>query len=215
MLFDPIRIKVCGITRTEDARIAVAAGAHAIGLVFYAPSARFINPEQASALAKTIPPFVSVVGLFVNHDSHYIKATHNRVRFSLLQFHGNESPAFCRELSEALSIPFIKAIRVKSTQDIQKAYADYKDAQGLLLDTYAAHQAGGTGTAFDWSLIPQHRALPIILAGGLNSENLAQAITQVRPYALDVSSGVEQSPGIKSAKKIKAFVAQIHAHCRR
>ena len=215
MLCDPIRIKICGITRAEDARIAVAAGVDAIGLVFYEPSTRFINPKQASALAKTIPPFVTLVGLFVNHNLHYIKAVHSRVRFSLLQFHGNESPAFCREVSEALSIPFIKAIRVRSTQDIQKAQADYKDAQGLLLDTYAAHQAGGTGAAFDWSLIPQHHELPIILAGGLNSENLTQAIIQVRPYALDVSSGVEQSPGIKSAKKIKAFVAQIHAHCRR
>ena len=196
------RVKICGITRIEDALEAVKQGADAIGLVFYPPSPRHVTPELAAEIVKKIPAFVSVVGLFVDADPAEIERTLTMVHLDVLQFHGAETPAQCRQFSK----PYMKAVRVKSDTNLVQYATDYADAKALLLDAFAEGVPGGTGQVFDWTLIPQNLALPVVLAGGLNAENVGQAISHVKPYAVDVSGGVEASKGIKDAAKIAAFM---------
>ena len=196
------RVKICGITRKEDAVAAVAAGADAIGLVFYAPSPRAVSIAQAEKLVNGLPPFVSVVGLFVNAERETIEQTLERVPLDLLQFHGDETPAAC----EGFRRPYLKAIRMREGIDLGAERARYHGAAGLLLDTYRHGVPGGTGTPFDWQRVPAELAASIVLAGGLNPDNVAQAVRSVRPYAVDVSGGVERDKGIKDAAKIEAFI---------
>lgn len=200
-----VRSKICGITRVEDALAAVEAGADAIGLVFYAKSPRAVSVEQAAEIVQALPPFVTSVGLFVNMPREQLLAVLQQVPLDLLQFHGDESPAEC----EGYGRPYIKALRVRPGENVAAAMAPYAGARGILLDTFVEGVPGGTGAAFDWSLVPQGVAKPIILAGGLEAHNVAAAIRQVRPYAVDVSGGVEASKGIKDAGKIRAFVKSV------
>lgn len=200
-----VRSKICGITRIEDALAAVAAGADAIGLVFYAKSPRAVNVQQARAIIAALPPFVTSVGLFVNASRCELGEILDAVPLDLLQFHGDESAADC----EGYHRPYIKALRVKAGDDIAAASLAYPRASGMLLDTYVEGVPGGTGEAFDWSLVPQGLSKPIILAGGLTPDNVAAAIARVRPYAVDVSGGVEQGKGIKDPAKIQAFMQAV------
>jgi len=203
-----VRIKICGITRVEDALSAVEQGADAIGLVFYEGSPRNVEISQAIEIANHVPAFVSVVALFVNAEPSFINEVITKVKIDLLQFHGDETPDECANYR----LPFIKAIRVKSDTNLVQYAKDYSSAKALLLDAYTEGVAGGTGHAFDWNLIPKQLAKPIILAGGLNADNVAQAIQQVMPYAVDVSGGVEASKGIKDAAKIVAFMRQVYSN---
>ena len=199
------RVKICGITRAEDAVSAVNAGADAIGLVFYAPSPRAVTIAQAQAIVATIPPFVSVVGLFVNAPQTEIESVLSKVRLDIVQFHGDESAHEC----EQINLPYYKAIRVKADTNLLQYEAEFKSAKALLLDTFSEAAVGGTGQVFDWKLIPKNLIKPVILAGGLTAENVADAIQQVLPYALDVSGGVEATKGIKDAAKIAAFMQAV------
>ena len=196
------RVKICGITRPEDALEAILHGADAIGLVFYPQSPRYVTPLQAAEIVKKIPAFITVVGLFVNAESSEISDILSAVHLDLLQFHGDETPMQCRQFSR----PYMKAIRVKSDTNLVQYAADYADAKALLLDAFAEGVPGGTGQVFDWNLIPSNLSVPVVLAGGLNADNVTQAIQKVRPYAVDVSGGVEASKGIKDAAKISAFM---------
>jgi len=200
-----VRSKICGITRIEDALAAVAAGADAIGLVFYAKSPRAVNVQQARAIIAALPPFVTSVGLFVNASRCELGEILDAVPLDLLQFHGDESAADC----EGYHRPYIKALRVKAGDDIAAACLAYPRASGMLLDTYVEGVPGGTGEAFDWSLVPQGLSKPIILAGGLTPDNVAAAIARVRPYAVDVSGGGGQGKGIKDPAKIQAFMQAV------
>lgn len=200
-----VRSKICGITRIEDALAAVEAGADAIGLVFYAKSPRAVNALQARAIIAALPPFVTTVGLFVNASRCELNETLDAVPLDMLQFHGDESPEEC----ESYQRPYIKALRVKAGDDIAAACAAYTGARGILLDTYVEGVPGGTGEAFDWSLIPEGLSKPVILAGGLTPGNVQAAIEQVRPYAVDVSGGVEQGKGIKDPSKVRAFMQAV------
>jgi len=205
-----VRSKICGITRIEDALAVVEAGADAIGLVFYGKSPRAVSVEQAAAILHALPPFVTTVGLFVDMPRDELQQLLQRLPLDLLQFHGDESPADC----EGFGRPYIKALRVRPGEDVAAAMAPYTGARGILLDTFVEGVPGGTGASFDWSLVPEDAAKPIILAGGLDSDNVARAIRQVRPYAVDVSGGVEASKGIKDADKIRAFVRAVRdARC--
>ena len=201
-----VRVKICGITRVEDALTAVRNGADAIGLVFYAPSPRNVTIAQAQEIANKIPAFVSVVALFVNAEATFINEVISQVKIDLLQFHGDEAPEECAQYR----LPFIKAIRVKLDTNLVQSSIDFSAAKALLLDTYTEGIAGGTGHVFDWDLIPKKLTKPVILAGGLTSDNVAQAIAQVSPYAVDVSGGVELSKGVKDAAKIAAFMQQVY-----
>ncbi|WP_340051920.1 phosphoribosylanthranilate isomerase [Pseudomonas proteolytica] len=202
-----VRSKICGITRMEDALAAVEAGADAIGFVFYAKSPRAVTVQQARAIIAGLPPFVTTVGLFVNASACELNETLDAVPLDLLQFHGDETPDECAGYHR----PYIKALRVKPGDDIAASCTAYAGASGILLDAYVEGIPGGTGEAFDWSLIPQGLSKPIILAGGLCAENVAQAIAQVRPYAVDVSGGVEQGKGIKDSAKIRAFMQAVRS----
>jgi phosphoribosylanthranilate isomerase len=199
------RVKICGITRVEDALAAAHSGADAIGLVFYEKSTRHVSIELAARLAAALPPFVSVVGLFVNADAAMVREVLARVPLDLLQFHGDETPEYCAQFGK----PYLKAIRVKAGVDLLQYAARYSGAKGLLLDAHVDGVPGGTGTSFDWTLIPKRLPLPVILSGGLDAENVAAAIKQVRPYAVDVSSGVEANKGIKDAARIAAFINEV------
>jgi len=199
------RIKICGITREQDVLAVADSGADALGLVFYEKSPRHVGTEQATKLAGAVPPFVTVVGLFVNPTVAYVREVLAKVPLDVLQFHGEETPEFCRQFGR----PYLKAIRVKAGVDLVECAARYADAQGLLLDAYVEGKQGGTGESFDWALIPPKLPLPVILSGGLYAGNVAQAIRQVRPYAVDVSSGVEASKGIKDAAKVAAFIKEV------
>jgi phosphoribosylanthranilate isomerase len=190
----------------QDALIAVKHGADAIGLVFYAPSSRNVSIAQAQEIARQIPAFVSVVGLFVNAEASFVNKVISQVKINLLQFHGDETPEACSQFS----LPFIKAIRVKPDTNLIQCAIDFSAAKALLLDTYTEGLMGGTGHVFDWDLIPKQMAQPVILAGGLTVDNVAQAIQKVQPYAVDVSGGVEMSKGIKDADKIAAFMQQVY-----
>ena len=187
---------------------AAQLGVDAIGLVFYAPSPRVVTALQAKSIVQTLPPFVTSVGLFVNAAVDEVKQVLAVVRLDLLQFHGDETPAQC----DALGMPYIKAIRVRETADVLRAVETYRNAKALLLDAYQDGTPGGTGSTFDWSMIPAHIEKTLILAGGLNAQNVQQALTQVKPYAVDVSGGVEASKGIKDAAKMAAFVNQVNQY---
>ncbi len=200
-----VRSKICGITRVEDALAAVAAGADAIGLVFYAKSPRAVSMEQACQIVAALPPFVTSVGLFVDIERAELQRILAAVPLDLLQFHGDENLVQC----EGYSRPYIKALRIKPGDDIAAMMADYPSASGILLDTYVEGVPGGTGLAFDWSLVPAQLPKPVILAGGLTPDNVAAAIARVKPYAVDVSGGVEASKGIKDADKVRAFIREV------
>ncbi|EGH03960.1 N-(5'-phosphoribosyl)anthranilate isomerase [Pseudomonas amygdali pv. morsprunorum] len=201
-----VRSKICGITRIEDALAAAEAGADAIGLVFYPKSPRAVTVLQARAIIAALPPFITTVGLFVNASRCELNETLDAVALDMLQFHGDETPDEC----DGYHRPYIKALRVKAGDDIAQVCRTYRNARGVLLDTYVEGVPGGTGETFDWALIPDDLDKPVILAGGLTSANVAQAIAQVRPYAVDVSGGVEKSRGIKDREKILAFMSAVH-----
>ncbi len=200
-------VKICGITRAEDAHAAARLGAHAVGFVFYAKSPRNVGAARAAELAKALPPFVTAVGLFVNPAVREVESVLEHVRLDLLQFHGEEPPELCARFG----VPYIKALRVKAGVDLLQYARVYAGARGLLLDAYVDGAHGGTGTAFDWSLIPRELPLPVVLSGGLNPENVAAAIRAVAPWAVDVSSGVEASPGVKDARKIAEFMKEVRS----
>lgn len=209
------RIKICGLTRHEDLQAAVMAGADAIGLVFYAASPRHIAPEEAARLVANLPPFVTVAGLFVNALPQEVRAVIERVPVSLLQFHGDETVEQCCMIAHTVNRPFVRAIRVgpdMTGADLLKCEQDYRAAShlfsGLLLDAFVDGYGGG-GKVFDWSLIPKELAPRVVLSGGLSAQNVTDAVRQVRPYAVDVSSGVEQSKGIKDVVKIRSFIEAI------
>lgn len=199
------RVKICGITRVEDVEAAAQYGANAIGLVFYASSPRCVSIAQAVKLLAALPPFITSVGLFVNADVDFVHEVLAAVKLDVLQFHGDESPQYCGQFY----MPYLKAIRVHPEVNLLQCASDFCAAQGLLLDAYVAGVQGGTGESFDWTLIPEKLPLPVILSGGLNGQNVTRAITQVRPYAVDVSSGVEASKGIKDAAKIAQFMQEV------
>jgi phosphoribosylanthranilate isomerase len=199
------RIKICGITRVEDGIDAARAGADAIGLVFVAKSPRHVTPAQAHAIARELPPFVTTVALFVNPSVVEVEAVLKTARPDVLQFHGEESPEFCR----AFGVPYLKAFRVRPGVDLLQSTASYGDAQGGLLDDWSEAAHGGTGERFDWDLIPAELPRPVVLAGGLTPANVAAAVRHVRPWAVDVSSGVESSKGVKDVAKVAAFIKEV------
>lgn len=196
------RIKICGLTRCEDALIAARAGADAIGMVFYAKSPRHVEPRQAAEICAVLPPFVASVGLFVDPAAEDVQAVLREVPLDLLQFHGEEEAAFCAQFGR----PYIKGLRVRPGIDLVQYASQHPAAKALLLDAFVEGQAGGTGQVFDWRLIPAEFPLPIILSGGLTPYNVAEGVRAVRPWAVDVSSGVEATPGVKDPAKIIAFI---------
>ncbi|HVW65134.1 MAG TPA: phosphoribosylanthranilate isomerase [Nitrosospira sp.] len=202
-----IPVKICGITRVEDAQAAIRLGASAIGFVFWKRSPRYISPDKAREIISLLPAFITAVGVYVDPDRDWVIETSSRAGLNLLQFHGGEPPHFCRQFS----LPYIKAVRVKQGVDLIQYAARHSGAKGLLLDTFVEGEPGGTGQEFDWSLVPRDVSLPLILSGGLRPENVARAIRQIQPWAVDVSSGVEASKGIKDADKIAAFMRGVQA----
>lgn len=208
--FQSPRIKVCGITRPEDAAVALDLGVDAIGLVFYAASPRAVSPAQAKQIVRAVGPFVSVTGLFVNADASMVKDVLQQVPLQVLQFHGEESAEFCTQFHR----PWIKALRVGSDTRLAHALEPYQGATGILFDTYKPGVQGGTGEVFDWNLVarknlPSLGDMPVILAGGLNAGNVSEAIQKVHPYAVDVSGGVESEPGKKDPQKMAGFVEAV------
>ena len=198
------RIKICGLTREEDVDAAVAAGVDALGFVFYPPSPRYVTAQRAAELVKRIPPFVDVVGLFVNASPEVVGATCAALPINLLQFHGDEDAAYCRQFSR----PYLRAARVRPGLDLVEFASSFPDARGLLLDAFVEGYGGG-GHVFDWTLIPPDLPGYLVLSGGLTAGNVSDAVRRVRPVAIDVSSGVEMSKGIKDHSKIAAFVAAV------
>lgn len=203
----PTRIKICGITRLEDALTAAQAGADAIGLVFYPPSPRAVSVAVAQEIVANLPPFVTAVGLFVNETAAEIDRIYKQVGLDLLQLHGDETPQFCA----GLGVPFLKALRVKPGDDVANLMNPWSDARSVLLDAFKQGVPGGTGEVFDWSQVPSSQAARIVLAGGLTPENVFGAVQASRPAAVDVSSGVEAVPGLKSPEKIAAFVSAVRS----
>ncbi|NIR29510.1 MAG: phosphoribosylanthranilate isomerase [Gammaproteobacteria bacterium] len=199
------RVKICGVTRPEDARRAAALGADAVGLVFYPPSPRAVSVEQAQAITHALPPFVCAVAVFLDAEPAAVRDVLGSVRVHLLQFHGEESAEEC----ERYGPPYIKAVRVGAGGDVLAYARRHARASGFLLDTYHHRKPGGTGLTFDWSLVPRELDRPVILAGGLTAENVGEAVERVRPYGVDVSTGVESVPGIKDAAKLEAFMRGI------
>ena len=199
------RIKICGITREADAIAAAEAGVDAIGLVFYPDSPRCVSIEQAQRIRRALPPFVTTVGLFVNAPENEVRDALSRVPLDLLQFHGDETPDFCAGFGH----PWIRAVRVRDSRVVAAAESTYDRAFGLLADAYDPDRYGGTGTTFNWDWLPATRSLPLILAGGLTAENVGEAVQCVRPWAVDVSGGVESGPGIKSHQRINEFVREV------
>ncbi|MDD5579007.1 MAG: phosphoribosylanthranilate isomerase [Methylobacter sp.] len=200
------RVKICGFTRVEDAVCAAHSGVDAIGLVFYPPSPRNVDIDQAIRIVNALPAFTSVVALFVDEQESRIREVLDWVAVDCLQFHGDEPAEACRIYGKR----YIKAIRMQPGIDIDVVARQYYDAAGLLLDAYHPAAKGGTGNGFDWDLIPAQCGLPVILAGGLAADNARQAVQKVRPYALDVSSGVETEKGIKDASKMAAFLKEVN-----
>ena len=198
------RIKICGITRLEDAQASIKAGCDALGFVFFKESPRYIALDAFKAIAKVLPPFVTKVGLFVNAEPVDIQKAIQSGLIDLIQFHGEETPQFCRQFE----FPYIKAVGVSSSVNLLQYEKDFYDADALLLDASHEHLKGGTGQTFDWNLIPNSLSKPVVLAGGLTVDNVKEAIKQVKPYAVDVSGGVEESKGIKNSLKIQAFIKE-------
>jgi phosphoribosylanthranilate isomerase len=198
------RVKICGITREQDLDAAVAAGADALGFVFYPQSPRFLGLRRAADLVRRVPPFVARVGLFVNPDPAVLVETLAEVGIDLIQFQGDEDPAFCEQFGH----PYLKVARMRPGLDLVEFARAYPSARGLLLDAYV-ESYGGAGQKFDWSLVPKSLPLPVVVAGGLTGENVGEAIRQLRPWGVDVSSGVEVAKGIKDAAKIAAFIAAV------
>jgi phosphoribosylanthranilate isomerase len=198
------RVKICGITRAADALAAASAGADAIGLVFYPPSPRFLSVERAREIRDALPPFVQTVALFVNADAAQVAQVIGRVHPAMLQFHGDETPQFCAQFG----LPYVKACRVKAGVDALEYLRPFSGAAAWLFDSYVP-EYGGVGESFDWSLLPRSPGRPVILSGGLTRENVAEAIRRVRPWGVDVSSGVESAKGVKDAAKIAAFIAEV------
>lgn len=196
------RVKICGITREEDARAAIDSGADAIGLVFYSKSPRYVELSAAAKIAREVGPFVSLVGLFVNADVAQVREAIKTVGLDLLQFHGDEDEAYCAQFE----MPYLKAIRMSPELELKKAVSRYPSARGFLFDAWNKEKYGGTGETFEWERLSAVADIPFILAGGLTPENIEQAVTAVKPYAVDVSGGVEKSPGIKSPELIQQFI---------
>lgn len=201
-----VAVKICGITRVEDALAAAHAGARALGFIFHPPSPRCVEATRVQTIVRALPPFITAVGVFVDPERAFVKAVLRDVRLGLLQFHGDENPAFCAEFG----VSYMKAVRVRKDLDLLQYAAIFRGAQALLLDAFVPGNHGGTGQTFDWSLIPPALPLPIVLSGGLDAANVANAIRRVRPWAVDVSSGVESDKGIKDAAKIAAFMRGVH-----
>jgi phosphoribosylanthranilate isomerase len=199
------RIKVCGVTRPEDARAAAGAGVDAIGLVFHPPSRRAVDIETACRVVSALPPFVTAVALFLDPEAERVREVVERVPVGLLQFHGSESAAFCTDFGR----PYIKAVAMGAGDDPESLAAEHPAALALLADSHAAGTGGGTGTAFPWDLLPRERGYRLILAGGLSPDNVAEAVARVRPDAVDVSSGVESEPGIKDPARIERFIEEV------
>ena len=199
------RIKICGVTRAQDARSSAASGADAIGLVFYAGSSRAVTVDQAIDIVSAVPPFVSVVALFVNEPMANIERVLSAMPIDVIQFHGDESPSFCEQFGR----PWVKALRMKAGVDIAEECRRFSNARGVLLDSWQEGVAGGTGKTFDWRLAKKALPLPVVLAGGLDSDNVGDGIRALRPAAVDVSGGVEISPGIKDSDKIEQFIAAV------
>ncbi len=201
------RIKICGITNKSDARVAWQAGADAIGMVFYEKSPRNVELSTAKEIGKSLPPFVTMTGLFVNSSEQEVKQVLKEVALDLLQFHGDEDEKFCRRFGR----PYVKVIRVEDYDEIDSICRQYPSARGILLDSYKKGTPGGTGEILDWNRIPKDISHPVILAGGLNPENVGKAISKIQPWAVDVSSGVEHSPGVKDPQKVERFIRAAHA----
>lgn len=201
----PTRIKICGITRVEDALAACAAGADALGFVFHPPSPRNVAPDNAREIVAALPPFVCAVGLFVDRKADEIERILGNVPLDMLQFHGDEAPELCARFGRA----YLKAVRMRPEVDLLEYARRFGDARGLLLDAFVSGTHGGTGTRFDWGLVPANLSMPIVLSGGLTPENVAEAVQALRPWAVDVSSGVEGAPGQKSAEKLRVFVEAV------
>ncbi len=199
------RIKICGITRPEDALSAISSGADAIGLVFYPGSPRAVTVEQAARIVAVVPPFVTVVALFVNETAPVINQLLSSLSIDVLQFHGDESADFCQQFDR----PYIKAVRMQAGLDVDSACSAYTTARAVLLDAWLEGVPGGTGKTFDWSLAALQLPLPVVLAGGLNAGNVREAIVAIRPAAVDVSGGVELRPGVKDCEKIKQFISAV------
>lgn len=199
------RVKICGITRVGDGVAAAEAGADALGFVFYEKSVRYVSIDKAAEICCKIPPFVTKVGLFVDASDDDVRRVIDNVHIDLLQFHGDESPEFCQNFN----LPYIKAIRAKSRESIIEAIGAHSAAVGVLVDSYVPGMPGGTGSTFDWSLVPAEHRSKIILAGGLDSGNVADAIASIRPYAVDISGGVESGKGIKDSDKIYQFMKEV------
>jgi len=203
-----VRVKICGITRRKDAIAAINLGADALGLNFYGGSKRFISLEAAEAICHQLPPLVTRVGLFVDPSEEEVSAVLSRGLVDLLQFHGGETDSFCQQFD----FPYMKAIRVSermNEQQIQELIDKAEQAAAVLLDTYVEGVPGGTGEVFDWRRVPRQAGKPIVMAGGLNSSNVAEVIRQVKPFAVDLSGGVEDSPGIKNHQKMAAFMREV------
>jgi len=202
------RVKVCGVTSVADAQMISAAGADAIGLMFYSKSSRYVSIEQAAAIAKALPPFVASVGLFLDAEAAFVRDVLAQVPLTVLQFHGSESAAFCEQFHK----PYIKAVGMLGVQAqaLDDYMASHPKAQAFLVDSHAPGAAGGTGKTFDWQTLPKHTARPLILAGGLNPDNVAQAIQTTDIYAVDVSSGVESQAGIKDPAKVETFMRNVY-----
>lgn len=198
------RIKICGITHLDAALKAVECGADAIGLIFVEKSPRYASLTDARVIAESLPPFVTVVGLFMDAPAEKVREALKVVPINVLQFHGDESPEYC----EQFEVPYIKVLRMRENVNVIAFAQEYSNAAGILLDTYTA-AGGGSGQSFDWSLIPEDISFPLILAGGLNPENVAAAVETVKPYAVDVSSGVESEPAVKDHKKIEQFIKEV------
>lgn len=200
------RIKICGLTRLEDALQAAELGADALGFVFYSPSPRYVKPSVVANIVSQLPAFVTTTALFVNAPRNEIDSILSSTQIDLLQFHGDEDAQFC----ESFNRPYIKALRVKKGLDILSTASLFKSARAVLLDAYVPGIPGGTGHRFDWQCIPEALRSRLVLAGGLDSENVADAVSQVRPFAVDVSGGVEADKGIKDAGKIRRFIHAVN-----
>jgi len=199
------RVKICGITRLQDALDAIDAGADALGFVFYEPSPRYIAPESAASIIAQLPPFVTTTALFVNETEAQVKAIAELTGIDILQFHGDETPEYCRQFTR----PYFKALRMSPDISVAMEVQRYAESRAILLDAYRPGVPGGTGEAFDWDRIPSNLSKPLILAGGLDQDNVYQAITQVTPFAVDVSGGVELSKGLKDRSKIQQFMKEV------